>query len=269
MERYLSSAWIRPLIAFLFKVMSRDDSRCSGGVVFVSSKLCIKSTPQTSLAEANAMEFVRQNPTIPVPRVYSAFGYKGHVYIVMQRIEGTIVARNWHLRTEKSRLKILSQLKSMVEQLRKLQCPDGAGVSNIDRGPIFDPRLPKQFYWGPFDEISDFHSALVDGLDLNVPSADAFPELQELASFYNQPWPQPIFTHGDLSSLNILCKEDSVVAILDWETAGWLPPYWEYVTAWNVNPQNSFWQEEVDKFLTPLLYARNMDAIRRKYFGFF
>lgn len=269
MERCLTWAWIRPFVATLFKIMSSDRSRCSGGVLFLSSRLCIKSTPWTSLAEAHAMEFVRQNTTIPVPKVYSAFIYKGRVYIVMQRIDGATLAHNWHRRTEESRLRILSQLKSMVEQLRKLESPDGVGVANIDRGPIFDSRLPKHFYWGPFASISDFHSALLDGQNLDMTSTEAFPELRELASFYNQPWLQPVFTHGDLSSLNILCKEDSIVAIIDWETAGWLPSYWEYVTAWNVNPQNSFWQEEVDKFLAPLPYARKMDTIRRKYFGLF
>jgi aminoglycoside phosphotransferase (APT) family kinase protein len=215
------------------------------------------------------MTFVRQHTTIPVPKVYSAFEYKGRVYIIMQRIDGHMVGRNWYFRTEESKLRILSQLKSMVEQLRKLPAPDGVGVANVDGGPIFDGRLPKKSHWGPFRSISDFHSALVDGLDLNAASPDNFPELQELASFYNQPWPEPVFTHGDLSSLNILCRGDAIVALIDWETAGWLPPYWEYVSAWNVNPQNSFWHEEVDKFLTPLPYARDMDTIRRKYFGLF
>lgn len=215
------------------------------------------------------MEFVTQHTTIPVPKVYSAFEYRGAVYIVMQRVNGTTAAHNWHLRTEESRLQILSQLKGMVEQLRRLQPPDGFGVANIDRGPIFDSRLPKQFYWGPFDSISDFHSALLDGQDLNVNSTHAYPELQELASFYNQSWPQSVFTHGDLSSLNIICEKDRVVALIDWETAGWLPPYWEYVSAWNVNPQNTFWQQEVDKFLTPFPHALRMDTIRRKYFGLF
>lgn len=269
MERYLSSDWTRPFVAFLFSVMRRDRSRWSGGVLFLSSRICIKSTGLTTLAEANAMKFVRENTTIPVPKVYSAFEHKGRVYIVMQRIEGVPIGYKWYLRTEESKLRILSQLKSMVEQLRKLQPPDVVGVSNIDQGPIFDPRLPKQLHWGPFDSISEFHSALIDDLDLNLASDDTFPGLRELMSFYNQPWLRPIFTHGDLSSANILCKEDSVVAIVDWETAGWLPPYWEYVTAWNVNPYNSFWQEEVDKFLTPLPYDRDMDTIRRKYFGFF
>jgi aminoglycoside phosphotransferase (APT) family kinase protein len=38
------------------------------------------------------------------------------------------------------------------------------------------------------------------------------------------------FTHGDLSSSNILVEDGHISAILDWETAGWLPEYWEFTT---------------------------------------
>lgn len=135
MERCLASKWTRPLIVMLFNMLSRYDSRRSGGVLFVTSKLCIKSTGYTSLAEAHAMQFVRQHTTIPVPKVYSAFEYNGRVYIAMQTVDGTMAGRNWHSRSEESKQKILSQLKSMVEQLQCLQPPAEVGVANVDGGP--------------------------------------------------------------------------------------------------------------------------------------
>lgn len=233
----------------------------------LSSGICIKSASRTSISEANAMVFVRRNTSIPVPKVYHAFERKGRVYIVMQRIKAPTAASQWHHFSEESRSKILQQLKIMFEELRSLPAPEGIGVANIDRGPIFDHRLPGQSQWGPFSCICEFHKALVDNQDLTSVLDKEYTDLQELALFYGQPWPQSVFTHGDLSSLNILCQDDTVVGIVDWETAGWLPPYWEYVAAWNVNPQNTFWREEVDEFLTPWPHAREMDAIRRKYFG--
>jgi len=59
-----------------------------------------------------------------------------------------------------------------------------------------------------------------------------------------------VFTHGDLSSLNILTHGDVVVAVIDWETSGWYPSYWEYTSAWNVNQQNQFWRDESTDFWT-------------------
>ncbi|KAI1125834.1 hypothetical protein F5Y10DRAFT_246234 [Nemania abortiva] len=70
--------------------------------------------------------------------------------------------------------------------------------------------------------------------------------------------------HGDLSGLNIIVRGDNVVGIVDWETAGWLPYYWEYSRAWNVNLYNTLWQDEVGKFLDPMPYELAMDAIRRR-----
>ncbi|KAJ5921151.1 hypothetical protein N7466_009477 [Penicillium verhagenii] len=45
-------------------------------------------------------------------------------------------------------------------------------------------------------------------------------------------------------------------------------PYWEYTTAYQVNPQNSFWVNEIDKFLQQMPEEElAMERIRQKYFG--
>jgi hypothetical protein len=75
------------------------------------------------------------------------------------------------------------------------------------------------------------------------------------------------FTHGDLSSLNILARNDNAVGIINWETAIWFPPYWEYTTARQVNPENSIWREEIDKFLEPIPDAFVMEQLRQRYLG--
>lgn len=264
--------WKKSLVAFTLRALNKKllAGLCdrTGGVTMIS-RICIKSTGFTTLSEAYAMEFVRRNTSIPVPKVYCAFERKGRVYIVMRRIKAPYVAHRWVYRSKQSQQKVLQQLKAMLEELRALEAPEGVGVASTDHGPIYDPRLPERLHWGPYSTIREFHQALTDGHDLAAVADNEYPGLQELGAFYQQSWPRTVFTHGDLSSLNILCQGDKVVGIVDWETAGWLPPYWEYVTAWNVNPQNMFWQEEVDKFLTPWPHALEMDAVRRKYYGLF
>jgi len=84
-----------------------------------------------------------------------------------------------------------------------------------------------------------------------------------------QEWGPPVFSHGDLSSLNILVDGESVVGIVDWETAGWWPPYWEYATAHQVNPRNLFWAEHVDKVVDPWPEALKMDRVRQRWWGAF
>ena len=38
-----------------------------------------------------------------------------------------------------------------------------------------------------------------------------------------------VFSHGDLNLHNIIVKDGDIVALLDWECAGWCPEHWEYV----------------------------------------
>ena len=81
--------------------------------------------------------------------------------------------------------------------------------------------------------------------------------------------PTLVFTHGDLSSFNIMVQDDKVAGIIDWEMSGWLPMYWEYSCAKDAAPLNTFWAEEIDHFLTPMPYEFEMEMIRRRYFGDF
>lgn len=220
------------------------------------------------------MEFIRQHTSVPVPKVHMAFEHKGRVYIVMERIDGTYLGKGWVWRSEASKTTILNQLRNMVEEWRSIPPPVDVGVANVDGGPVYDARLPGKHLWGPYSSCRQFHKELCNGLGPEHLGTEhltghSFPGLHELASYHEQDPFTPVFTHGDLSSLNILCRDDEVVGIIDWETAGWWPDYWEYVTTWNVNPQNTFWQDEVDKFLTPWPHALKMEAIRRRYFGDF
>jgi hypothetical protein len=57
--------------------------------------------------------------------------------------------------------------------------------------------------------------------------------------------------------------------IVDWETAGWYPSYWEYSTTLNVNPQNESWRDEVDRFLEPKPEELEIEKVRLQYFGDF
>ncbi|KAI9823442.1 MAG: hypothetical protein M1832_002453 [Thelocarpon impressellum] len=211
------------------------------------------------------MRFVAQHTSIPVPKVHCAFRRGGMTYIVMDRIDGEMLGRGWVFRTPESKAAILSQLKEMVAEMRRIPCPEGQGVANVDGGTLYDGRIAgTSLRFGPFRTIQEFHRHLRSGFAAHP---DNPPEIRDLISQHEGPWPSPCFTHADLSSMNVLVRGDKVVGIIDWETAGWYPSYWEYATAWNVNPQNEFWQEEIDKFLEPMPKELAMDYLRLKYFG--
>lgn len=211
------------------------------------------------------MDFIARNTSIPVPKIYCAFTHHGCTYIVMQRLRGECLAFNWKLRSAESQARILRQLKQMIDGMRRIPPPSPA-VANANSGPLWDCRLPgKSLSFGPFDDIDCFHRYLRGGIESQSPKYP--PEVNELVRLHARQWAPPVFTHGDLSSLNILAEGDVITGIVDWETAGWYPQYWEYTTACQVNFRNTFWREEIEKFLEPWSEELRMEKLRQIYFG--
>ncbi|KID62974.1 uncharacterized protein G6M90_00g079760 [Metarhizium brunneum] len=262
---------VRTLIVLLVKAtrhkLLRRLWRKQTGLFHIAN-ICIKTKPDENLSEAYAMQFVGTHTSIPVPKVYYAFVHKGTSYIVMRHIKGKMAGFDWSCRSEESKGRILDQLRGMIRELRSVPPPEGTRVGSIDGGPFWDCRLPSRDYWGPYVTVDEFHQALTDGIPWDS-DCTKFPDLAELFAFYRQADYALVLTHGDLSSLNILVRGDTVVGLVDWETAGWFPAYWEYTTAKYVNPQNPFWADPVDQFITPMPEEWRMETIRRKYFGDF
>lgn len=237
-----------------------------GPVLMLSKKLCIKVGTLKQPAEAATMQFIAEHTSIPVPKVYCAFERNGCKYILMERIQGDILRNGWLERNEASKDKILAQLKGIVDEMRLILLPGGQGISSLAGGPLFDGRLPGGSFHGPFETTREFHKYLREGYEGG--KEDAL-DANKLVDFHNQYSRPLVFTHGDLSTMNIMARGDDIVGIIDWETAGWWPDYWEYTSAWHVNPYNEFWREEVDKFLEPWPEELQMEKVRRRCFGDF
>jgi len=116
----------------------------------------------------------------------------------------------------------------------------------------------------PIRQRGRFHRYLRLGHGGGEPDLPQFDEL--VAMHKSNDWPL-CFTHADLSSLNIMVKGKDVSGIIDWETAGWLPSYWEYTMTWNVNVYNVFWRQHVDEFLEPRPKELEMELYRNNLRG--
>jgi aminoglycoside phosphotransferase len=251
------------------KYISKLFTYSSGTILCLN--FCIKFGDSVTLSEANTLRFIARHTSVPVPKVHHAFTHHGRTYILMERIRGETIAKRWRSLSDASKSFIFSQLTQMIQELRSVPCPND-NVSDLDGGPIHDYRLQTSS-WGPFRTIADFHLSLRNDVTLkslespNSLSPAAILDLERLITFHESVLRPPVLTHGDLSSLNILIHDNTVVGIIDWDTAGWLPYYWEYTMAWHANPQNQFWQNEVGNFLDAQEEALSMEKLRRIYFG--
>jgi aminoglycoside phosphotransferase len=247
-------------------VLKRLRPRLSS-VLFLTPNICVKYGPFQHISEAATMQYIAANTNMPVPKVYCVFERKGVTYIVMSRIAGSPLGHRWEQRSAESKERILKQLKGYVSEMRSLRPADEGGVQAVDGGKLYDVRLSGGVYgFGPFRSVQDFHSFLRDGIGS---SPGQHPEVNELVDKHTTAHYGISFTHGDLNSMNILTKGDDVVGIVDWDTAGWFPEYWEYTTAINVNPFNQFWKTEIAKFVDVYSDAAHMERLRQQHFGAF
>ena len=263
----VKGSWLRKQLTRASIALLESRRPRAGSVLFLTSSICVKYGPTHHVAEALAIQYIASHTTIPVPKIHCAFERKGITYIVMSRLPGTSIAEAWHTRTDGSKAHLLEQLKKYVDEMRNLDQPRPGIVEGLNGSKLYDPKLPDGSRgFGPFRTIRDFHLYLRRGLSGPFPDRQEVEDLvdwqENEASDYNT-----CFTHGDLCSTNILVDGNKISGIVDWESAGWLPEYWEFTSAWNVNMYNVFWRFELEKFLHPYTEEVEMEHIRLKHFS--
>ena len=217
----------------------------------------LKWTDMTRASEAANIEYIARHTTIPVPRVQDVFIIDKRTYIVMEYIEGCELTKTTMTLLPAEQLKdIFEELKRYVAQMRALNPPHPGRVEAADGRGVFDPRLrgTNRGLTSSCDSIQTFHTRL--GHDLALSSDTYYREACKKA------WPQlqairnrqycTKFTHANIAPTNILVNNGRIAAIVDWETAGWYPEYWEYAY-WAVSNEFSppRWMEFRDEILEP------------------
>ncbi|KAJ4005057.1 hypothetical protein NW752_011574 [Fusarium irregulare] len=131
----------------------------------------------------------------------------------MEYIEGQSLKEAWPSLEPHQRSEILAQLSDYIAQMRALQ---GAIVPSIFTRS-----------GGPFHTLREFQEWLVRPRQRY---ADMSIYWEQITTQLGDEYPI-VFTHGDISSRNVQIRDGRIVALLDWEWAGWYPDYWDYVFA--------------------------------------
>ncbi|KAI0202604.1 kinase-like domain-containing protein [Astrocystis sublimbata] len=194
--------------------------------------------------EATALRFVKANTTIPVPEVLDSDWDR----ITFEYIEGQTLQQAWPVLTPDQRSEILDQLRDYIAQLRALK---GTKLGRLNGQGVVVPSIMMRS-GGPFDDLAAFHEWLVRP-----------PKRSKSQSIY---WGQIttqlkaefsiVFTHGDIAARNIIVSDGKIVALLDWEFAGWYPEYWDYVFTLN-GLDNQDW--ETLGLSVPSLFSQRYD----------
>ncbi|KAK2792390.1 hypothetical protein FQN52_003325 [Onygenales sp. PD_12] len=209
------------------------------------------------ISEADALKFVADHTTIPVPRVHSVRTsedpYKCE--IIMDYIPGTRLDKAWQLFSHEQKVAVATQLGGYISQLRKLK---GTYIGGVNRGKVTVGRY-KRIRCGPFDDEQQFNDYL-----LSLIAAKAPVTLRECATACVRDNHKITFAHGDLLPWNIIVDQGRITAIIDWEDAGWYPEYWEHYRALRILTPVDDWPEYFH-YMFPCAYKE--EYIGMSYLG--
>ncbi|KAI8628088.1 hypothetical protein F5Y19DRAFT_465410 [Xylariaceae sp. FL1651] len=163
-------------------------------------------------------------PGVPVPKV---IGWKeqGKVITITECVPGQRLYDIWWSLSHGERENIAEQVARYVEQWRESNL---GWISNLNRGPVYHhDNLLGTFKegFGPFRSDHDLWQAVKRRLR----GKHIDPDTIRFLADYMPPSSPYVFTHGDLSSLNILVHKGKVSAIMGFDHAASLPVWAENV----------------------------------------
>lgn len=230
------------------KLPSLDDIHSSTDILFdlgttrviAVDDIVVKYGEGVALAEAETMTFVADRTTIPIPKVLGTLEQDEKTYIYMERSEGRTLEECLAELTDDQLVSLAAQLSDIVTQLRAIE---GSHIGSIN-GPCTDYlwKYNESLEKGPFEKEYQFNDAIIAYYHERYPSKFSV----FLRSLYHDTH-RILFAHGDLTPKNIMIRDDKIVAILDWEFAGWYPEYWEYVKALYGDEWQTEWPLLVDR----------------------
>ena len=261
-----------PLPSLLKIHASKDvlDDKLGSFVVALGTHFVVKYGCHVDLTQGQTMLYLKDTTSVPVPTVYAMFRDAGNKnYIIMERIHGNQLDKEWNNLSHKEKDEISCTLKEYFDELRALPSP--GGYCSVGKQP-----LQQVAFWtdDPPEPLAD-EAMLYERL---------FTRCQYLKmskyeeNYYREMIPRimrcdrPVFTHCDLQGKNILLRRTPQgskkfdITIVDWENSGWYPWFWEYAMshmAWR-NWTSDF-REYIDKVVPgKLVEAIWIDTLLRK-----
>ncbi|KAI9677356.1 MAG: hypothetical protein M1822_008163 [Bathelium mastoideum] len=247
-------------------------------VVGVGDHFIVKYGFGVAPLEAETTLFLQLSTKIAVPTVYAFFQVpepgdpdlkKG--YFIMERINGKTLVSEWPDMDETAKKAVVVRLQSIFKELRALESPGGycsVGHNALtDAFSALQPLQPPFSGAGPFESEADFNEAMTK-------TRDRTDQVKPIAKFFswafstvlrNHP---PVFSHGDVQKKNIMVRTsvDSShngdeqkgslpdIVLIDWESAGWYPSYWEFLVALFAREGwDDDWAYWIEEFLDPAL----------------
>jgi aminoglycoside phosphotransferase len=202
--------------------------------------------------EAQNIHFLKEKTSIPVPTIVKDWKEDdGRYFMLTERICGEPLNVVWPTLSTADRERIAKQTAEYLLELRELQ---SLQMQSLDGGPIYSAFLFPNGYGvphGPLSSDDELWGEMVKSLE-KVP--------EKACQRLRQRMPTAIpstFTHGDLTDVNIVIKDNNLAGILDWEASGYFPVWWEFTCAGiGLGKQDQEWKSLLRKYMPDHSKAR-------------
>ncbi|EED15558.1 conserved hypothetical protein [Talaromyces stipitatus ATCC 10500] len=182
--------------------------------------LYLKSCARSGQNEAVALQLVEEYTSVPAPLWIDDYEENGNIILIMTSVRGQPLRSVFHRLSYQEREQLSKDLKTIICELRRIPNQTPYRFANTLGSALFDHRVGK---FGPFIQASGFHKHLIPE---HTPA-----ETRRAVTPIHSRHHSSFFTHADINWSNIFIDQGRLVALVDWECAGYYPEYWEFTKA--------------------------------------
>ncbi|KAF9811149.1 hypothetical protein IEO21_06602 [Rhodonia placenta] len=213
--------------------------------IFIISPRVIVKTGWYTLGEfeSRAMEIVRAQTSIPVPKPLRIFKRGDTFFLAMEYIKGRSLDWCWDDLSLWRKFIIAWTLRGYIRQLRRVR------TVQIERqvpGPLtddlskplkcFGPAMGAEYHCGPFSSAAALFEWLNGRLRVSQYILDGGFDIPPFVQ--REPL---VLVHGDLTPRNVVLGDDGKLWMIDWGSSGVYPPWFEAGGMLFADPQPSWW----------------------------
>lgn len=223
----------------------------------ISENMVVKAGHESfAITEHQTLAFLEKHmPDFPAPRPHGLVRLGIHCFLFTSHIPGMNLEKAWPGLDCSQKQDISCQVDTLLAKLRSLPFPENASLGDVVGDTCRDVRRSQRVSNKPIMSVTEFQDFIFDG-----PSTTSPLYVQLLRNLMPSS-AKIVFTHGDIRPANIMVRCDDekwrVTAIIDWETSGFYPEYWEAVKATNMlMPRDHFdWYKYIPQSISPNQYS--------------
>ncbi|KAJ3571259.1 hypothetical protein NP233_g3874 [Leucocoprinus birnbaumii] len=166
-------------------------------------------------------------------------------YDTAQRISAKRALAHDYFNGGEELLAIMSEVGDCLQKIRRFASPYGNAVCGPDGQRIYTRAVP-ELECRRCESPEDYHDLILSSSIRRL--RDDHPEHYAQVSKLKERSYRTVFAHGDLHLGNIMAQNGRLTGIIDWDSGGWYPGYWDFVLPMPLWPKEWGW-------LVDLLYS--------------